>query len=411
MILDAHVHVAAEAADMIAHRLAVPEVLPAERRGRDRSLAQGAVGIALLHIERAHTGAGTWHTAHAWLTAATDAGYDDALTSGLYLDVPALAFAVHTAGADGIDRYQQAREALDARVTALAHRRVDAAHARIDRGQPAAFAEYDLLHGLTGIGAHLLHHHPGSDALGRILTYLIRLTQPLRVDGEVLPGWWVHHDPNLDQPATSLGGHANLGIAHGITGPLALLSLALRRRITVPGHVEAVAVISAWLDRWRQHTGVGAWWPQWITRADLRAGRPTQAGPGRPSWCYGTPGIARAQQLAAIATHDPIRQRAAEHALDACLNDPVQLRRITDTGLCHGWAGVHHTAWRAAADALTPHLHAHLPHLRDQLLRHHRTNGEATSGLLDGDAGVALALHTTIRSQPPVTGWDTCLLA
>lgn len=398
---------ATTAADAIAGRIAVPALLPDDRRWRDRSLAHGAVGIALLHIERAHTVAGSWRTAQAWMTAAANAGYSDALTSGLYLDVPALGFALHTADSDGGDRYRQARATVDLRITALAHRRVDAAHARINRGELTAFAEYDLLHGLTGIGAHLLRHRPGSDALGRILTYLVRLTRPVTTGGHVLPGWWVHHSPDIDQPG-GVGGHANLGIAHGITGPLALLALAARRSITVNHHIDAITTITDWLDRWQQHSNTGTWWPQWITRNDLHTGHPAQRGPGRPSWCYGTPGITRAQQLAALATEDGARQHAAETALAACLTDPMQLATITGAGLCHGWAGVHHTAWRAAADALTPHLAARLPYLRDELLHHHRSVG--ASGLLDGDAGVALALHTAARAQPPSTGWDACLL-
>ncbi len=36
-----------------------------------QSLAQGAAGTALLHIERAHLGAGRWRTAHSWVTEAT----------------------------------------------------------------------------------------------------------------------------------------------------------------------------------------------------------------------------------------------------------------------------------------------------------------------------------------------------
>lgn len=126
--------------------------------------------------------------------------------------------------------------ALDPHVTALAHRRVDGGHARITRGELPAFAEYDLLHGLTGIGAHLLQHAPGSDALGRILAYLVALTRPLRIDGEDLPGWWVSHDPQVTTSSEFPGGHANLGIAHGISGPLALLAQALRRDVTVDGH-------------------------------------------------------------------------------------------------------------------------------------------------------------------------------
>jgi hypothetical protein len=37
-----------------------------------------------------------------------------------------------------------------------------------------------------------------------------------------------------------------------IAGPLALLALAMRRGITVPGQDEAIDRICAWLDAWRQ---------------------------------------------------------------------------------------------------------------------------------------------------------------
>jgi hypothetical protein len=102
-------------------------------------------------------------------------------------------------------------------VTDLAHRRVRTAHARIDRGTAPPFAEYDLLHGLTGIGAYLLRSDPGSNALEAVLTYLVRLTQPLLVYGRTVPGWWCAHDPHVHQSPTFPAGHANFGIAHGIS--------------------------------------------------------------------------------------------------------------------------------------------------------------------------------------------------
>lgn len=132
------------------------------------------------------------------------------------------------------------------------------------------------------------------------------------------------------------GGHANLGVAHGISGVLAFLGTALRRGITVDGHCEAIATICVHLDTWRHDDDPGPWWPEWITQDELRTGRSRQHSPLRPSWCYGTPGIARAQQIAAIATGDAARQQIAEHALAACLSDTAQLSRITDNSLCHG---------------------------------------------------------------------------
>lgn len=57
--------------------------------------------------------------------------------------------------------------------------------------------------------------------------------------------------------------YGNLGMAHGITGPMALLSIAMRRGVIVPGQAEAINRVCAWLDRWR--CGAQApWWPEMI---------------------------------------------------------------------------------------------------------------------------------------------------
>ncbi|HEV3156697.1 MAG TPA: lanthionine synthetase LanC family protein, partial [Candidatus Baltobacteraceae bacterium] len=138
--------------------------------------------------------------------------------------------------------------------------------------------------------------------------------------------------------------------------------------------------------------------------------RTTQTRPLRPSWCYGTPGLARAQQLAAIANHNTARQDMAERAFIDCLSDPDQLQLVTDTSLCHGWAGLFQTTWRAAHDACTPAIAAHIPHLSAALVRYSQCITERKTGLLEGFAGLALALHTAARGISPESGWDTCLL-
>ncbi|MFC0861662.1 lanthionine synthetase C family protein [Sphaerimonospora cavernae] len=399
------------AADRIAARLAEAQSVPdaANQRWQAQSLSRGPGGVALLHIERAHTGSSSWETAHTLVKAATSTQISAADDVGLYIGAPAISFVLHAAGADGVSRYRTAQTRLDEHVIRLVHRRVDAALARINRGEPAEFAEYDLFYGLTGIGALLLRFLPGSDALGRILSYLVRLTVPPRGDeSREVPGWWVTHDPDPILPTP--GGHANLGLAHGISGPLALLALATRRGIVVDRHLEAIERICDHLDRWRQESDSGPWWPQWIGREELRIGVPRQPGPGRPSWCYGTPGLVRAQQLAAIATRDTTRQLLAEKALVACLNDPCQLERLTDIGLCHGWAGLYQTASRAAADALRPDIGEKLPYLAERLVRCADNTERDPDGFLDGAVGLALALHGATRTAPPISGWDSCLL-
>jgi hypothetical protein len=200
-----------------------------------------------------------------------------------------------------------------------------------------------------------------------------------------------------------------------LQGPLALFAQAARRGITVEGQQGAIETICSWLDTWQQDSATGPWWPECVSHRELHARRTSQPGPQRPSWCYGTPGIARALQLAGIATADTRRRQLAEHALAGCISDFAQLRRITAASLCHGSAGFHRTTRRIAADALTPALSAHLPSLADALLRSHalaREDGgtRPPGGLLEGRAGLTLALHAAARPDPPVTGWDSFLL-
>ncbi|RAY15421.1 lanthionine synthetase [Actinomadura craniellae] len=372
-----------------------------------QSLASGAAGIALLHIERALAGRGSWADAHTLIRQAATGAIDGGDHAGLYHGVPAVAFTLHTADADGRSRYAQALATLDQHVTRLALRRLTAANDRIDAGEYARFSEYDLFYGLVGIGALLRVRHPGSDTFADVLRYLVRLTLPLRHDGVELPGWWVPHDPDPALPTP--GGHANLGMAHGAAGILALLALAARDGHAVEGQDEAIRRLIGWFETWRQDSPDGPWWPQWLTRSMLRTGRPTQQAPGRPSWCYGSTGIVRALQLAALATGDTARQRTAEQALPALLTGR-NLARISEAGLCHGMAGLYQTVSRVALDSTDPALHRRLPELAAALAHHDEQSELSDEGLLTGRAGVRLALESTRHAAPPHSGWDTCLL-
>lgn len=392
-------HAAAEA----ARHLADPDRLRLDPVN-SQSLAGGAAGIAVLHIERAATGLGDWASAAAWLRAATERPLTRYPRAHLLYGAPAVAFALAGAGMHG--KAAGATRTMDHEITRLTRSRLELAHARIDRAEHPALGEYDLFHGLTGLGAHWLRRDPASDALRDVLTYLVRLTEP-HPGG--LPGWWSNQPP--PRPAAEHpGGHGNLGMAHGISGPLALLCLTLRRGITVPGQRAAVERICTWIDAWRQERDQAPWWPQAVTLDDLAAGRTLQSTPGRPSWCYGTPGQARAQQLAGIALGDQGRAHDAERALVGCLEEPSEMSTMVDAGLCHGWAGLYQTAWRISADTLNRdpdgRLSAQLPALAQRLAD---ADSESAVGLLGGAAGRALALHTAITGVT-ATGWDAFLM-
>jgi hypothetical protein len=395
------------AADAIAQAVSWPAPPPDDRPWLAQSLSDGTAGTALLHIERARLGHGTWRQAHAWITSAATGEISASDTAGLFLGLPAVAFMLDAA-ASGSSRYGAGLGDADRHLAALTAARAAAGMDRIRAGQPGGFQEWDVFFGLAGLGALLLRRAPGSSAMERVLQYLVALTRPLHVDGLEVPGWWAGHDPSRKQSPSYRGGHGNLGAAHG-TAPLALLSHALRKGVAVDGQREAIATILAWLDAWKQDAPAGPWWPEWITLDDLRAGRPGQRRPNRPSWCYGIPGIARAGQVAAIALGDHRAQHEYEQALLLCLRDPAQLAQLTDAGLCHGAAGLHITAWRAAQDALTPAIGTELPGLATLLLDLAAAHPSGP-GFLNGTAGTALALHMAASGTAPASGWDACML-
>lgn len=400
------------AADTVAEALADPNTAwaaqrPAGGRAWPQSLAGGAAGVALLHIERAHSGHGDWGTAHAWLSAAASDDLTAAANAGLYLGAPALAFTLHTAAGPS-RRYRRALGSLDQAVVAMTRTRLAAAYTRIEQGQRPAMKEFDLIRGLSGLGVYHLRRHPDHPVTGELLSYLVRLTEPL-AGRDDLPPWWTDSAPNGEPSPEFPQGHGNAGLAHGIGAVLGLLSLARLRGLPIPGADDAIARICAWTDRWRQHGDAGPWWPGFVTLRQVREGRVAAALRPRPSWCYGVSGTARAQQLAGMALGDPARQQAAENALLAALRDQAQLDQLTEIGLCHGTAGLLQSAWRMAADSHNPQIAAELPGLSARLIAQ-MDRTVLDPELLDGAAGAALALHTAGTGAVPKSGWDAFLL-
>ncbi|MGQ4389844.1 lanthionine synthetase C family protein [Streptomyces sp. SAS_270] len=412
--------------DAIAVRLADPDTVPLGSRtlSSDRQhLAYGPPGIALLHIELAANGLGPWHRAHDWLTAASRQPLTSGPDSHPFYGVPAFAHAL-TCAADHLPgSYQRALDAMDAQIAVDVGRRLGAAHRRIDAGRLPQLAEFDAIRGLTGYGTYLLRRDPGSSTTRAVLDYCVRLTEPITHHGETLPGWWAETGPSGSPDDRFRGGHANTGMAHGIGGVLALLALAARNGSATHGHHAALRTILAWLDCWKEEASGGPVWPYWVARRELRRRPLGSSDPRRPSWCYGTVGLARAQQLAALALGDASRQIDAENALVAALSDPEQLKATTDNGLCHGFAGLAHAAARTADDAhpstaeklraAIPPLLAAVnppgidPELMATALIHDEEGGP---GLLDGAAGIALALLAPSTAAPPRSAWDACLL-
>ncbi|QNP74964.1 lanthionine synthetase C family protein [Streptomyces roseirectus] len=406
------VRAALTTADQLAHALADPNTAwpggrPEGVRAWPQSLAGGASGIALLHIERARTGRADWDTAHTWLTAAVHGEVSAAANANLYFGAPALAFITHRA-ATASNRYVRVLEWLDAATLTVTRNRLSEAHQRLSRAQRPPMEEFDLIQGLSGLGAYHLSCHPHHEVTREVLAYLARLTEPLP-HRSGLPAWWMDVSPAGGRHTDYRDGHGNFGLAHGIGSALSVLSLSLLRGVDVPGACDAVERICAWTDEWRQGDQTAPWWPGYLSMQQATDSYVHPALRPRPSWCYGVSGTARAQQLAGLALRDPVRVQIAENALLAALRDPLQLDKLPETGLCHGMAGLLHAAWRMATETGNTEIATELPRLTDRLITALERDGHENPELLDGAAGTALVLHTLGTGSAPAPHWDAFL--
>ncbi|SED90274.1 Lanthionine synthetase C-like protein [Streptomyces sp. 2224.1] len=435
------------------------------------SLLTGHPGIALLHTRCArdddrYAALGHSHLAAA-VAAATEAG--PAAVGDLLLPARLHANA-HGGYTRLLARCAEVHAAyVRARVAQLVAR-------RREHGPGLAYGDYDAIAGLAGEGRSLLLAADHGDercvpALDDVLQFLVGISHPVRLDGPghpghpgrpghprrsghpveedgiQVPGWWCAPDRYLvprDRQEFPRGDF-NVGVAHGICGPLALLSLAHRSGHRVPGIPDAIRRMADWVRSIGYTDGHGMQWPGRVAFPG-RPGEPSrrrssaQAGArSREGWCYGTSGIAWSLHLAGQALGDHRMTALAEEAIGALALRGHDGPASDDPGLCHGRAGVLHTTVRmaaatgrpalwAAADALARELIANFdertPFGYTQVLPPAPSQSASSQsaahrvhhpGLLDGATGIALVLADYAdarRGAAPAerNGWDAALL-
>lgn len=379
-----------------------------ERYTHPHSLADGATGTSVLFSTLSSTDPKWWAITRACLSEAATTPVTLDASSSMFYGAGALAFAVHTAG-QATSASSPLLERFDAHVQRLIHARLRQARHRIEEGVLPLMAEYDLISGLTGLGGYLLARQPRNDTTTQLLSYLVGLVEPVQHGNRAYPGWWCRTGPNPSAQAGYTDGHGNLGLAHGIAGPIALLSIAARQGVVVDGQHAAITRMCEWVNRFRMDGPTGSWWPPVVT-SQQHHGEPVNGSQARPSWCYGAPGIGRALQLAGLATNDDNLIRVGVTAIETSLQ-PQNIDMLRGPGLCHGYAGALQAAWRADQDTPSSHLRTKINELADRLCAQWSScdHQRLDPGLLEGWAGTALAIHSLTRPPESIT-WDRCLL-
>jgi lantibiotic biosynthesis protein len=377
---------------------------------QDFSLGSGASGLAftIACSTKALSIPSGDRLVHELLSAAGERARQMSARIGLHTGLSGLVFAATAASCDGT-RYQNFLRQLNARISECCDRL--ASRICISSDQPSA--TFDVVSGVSGAAASLLldvNNQEGS--IRQILNCLV---------------WLAGHErgtPRLRTAGRTVGtlsdvfqhDHVNCGLAHGLPGPLAALSLALIEGIEVAGHRAAIQSSVDWLLSHRINSSDSVDWPYAVRLDDTGHTNP----PARFAWCYGIPGIVRALSLAGSALKEPEYTRFA----GVVLHDALLRRRDAHTDefhLCHGVAGLLAVVLRFQQEDSRHDWRPFVDRFLERLLAGYRSDvrygfsslrSDGTHqhhpGLLDGAAGIAVALLAACGEVP--RWWDRMLL-
>ena len=387
------------------------------------SLMVGHAGIALLHrqLDLCFPGAGWDEAALSALEAALEAAEGaEFIELGLGSGLSGLALAAQLlAPADGDS--EELLQSLDELVAHGQGARIDAL-----RGARGGFASevFDAIAGLSGVARYWLRRRaraetarPRHDALAALVA--------LAGSDDGMPRW--HTPPASMIPGAMAelfpAGYVDCGLAHGVAGPLAVLSLAQLHGVDVDGLAGAIAHFASWLCSIRCDDAWGSNWPYGVP-LDAARGATTQSAPGEPAragWCYGSPGVGRSLYLAGRALGKAELCAIGTQGIDSALARPPHARRLSAQHLCHGAAGLlqialrlqqddpHETRRRAICEVAAGIVEHHAP---DSLLGYRDTapDGRAVDEptFLTGAPGIALTLLAAACDVEPA--WDCALL-
>ncbi|MDH6246091.1 lanthionine synthetase C family protein [Mycobacterium sp. OTB74] len=389
-------------------------------------LAQGYAGLALLfgHLDRCFPGDGWDRVAHRHLEiAAHDAASRGYLPPGLSAGLSGLAFAASYLSQGGA-RYQRLLATLDQAL--IDQLKPLIANVREQRhGVPVN--AFDLISGLSGAGVYLLSRRESPDA-EEVLDQLVDALIELSLEDDGLPRWHTprHLSSSNDVMLEQLPhGYLNCGLAHGIPGPLAVLSLSRLAGLTCAGLDEAIHRFAAWILAHRLDDQWGINWPAGVGLLPASDGgfriAPVEPPQARAGWCYGSPGVSRSLYLAGLALRSREYCDLAAAAAEAVLRRPVAMRWIDSPTFCHGVAGLLQVLLRLSNDTGAETLRTGASTVLAQLLALHEPEsllgyrsiefeGKRVDqpGLLDGAPGVALVLLAAACPVEP--DWDRAFL-
>lgn len=276
----------------------------------------------------------------------------------------------------------------------------------LDFKKGCEFKDYDLISGPAGqlialikLNEYFKNDHEITAAMKLLRKVLINACAPVKEKNNI-PSCKISPDHYyLENKENYPNGYINLGLAHGVPGILAALSLlTIKTEIKVPTNIIkqlAYFIIESAKEKnglnWTN--GIG------VNKTD------NNSLITRVAWCYGAPGVCCALNLAAIALHDKKMACLARLSTTNALKSNLQEAGLISPTFCHGEAGVIASALRIYGASISEEeqklIDTHACHLLNFIDSSHLLGVQEIEpaqppldlkGFLSGSSGVAYAL-------------------
>jgi len=334
----------------------------------------------------------------------------------LYGGLAGVCFSIYHASKENTRYYRLIDQLNDYLIEAINTHYLIPLQYNLRQGRPSEIPAYDLIQGIVGQGVYAISNL-SSEKLNsfakEIIRTLIDLTKPIRVESTWVPGWYApsYFQLTKEEELEFPKGNFNLGLAHGVTGILAFLSIAALRGIEVEGQIEAIETVTNWLKTHRKEFNGTYFWPAKISYADefQKNGNSESKFSGRDAWCYGTPGIARSLYLAGkVLKNDSLQTYALDSFRSVFFRDREDWYLPGPT-CCHGIAGLLLITSFMEKDTSVKDLKERKSELKNTLLQYYSsshpfgfkdydptTDGKNVEidrpGFLEGSVGILLTL-------------------
>ncbi len=344
------------------------------------SLTHGYPGLVLLfaHLDRVYPEDGFDRVCHDYILKIKETIEKEGVKDlSLFGGLAGCCYAIQQASRDGT-RYQKLLTKLNSVVF----------ERKISQNLPCPAEMYDLVSGVIGLGVYALHYLDHFPFVSDALQFCVKLTQKIEWKGHLIPGWYVPHEFQFTdhEKQNYPEGNFDQGLAHGVSGVLAFLSIALLGGAEVKHQREAIEIIAGWLISKKKGE---TYWTDRISFEEEVGRKPSRdASFLMDAWCYGTAGVARSLYLAGTALQSPSLQKLASDAFLSIFSRDFSLLEKT---FCHGIAGLLAITQLMAHDTQIQELKDWSIRLKEKLSFDEENPG-LPPGLLSGLSGILLTL-------------------